>query len=691
MNKFTLLAMAVGLVGLSGLSGCNSSDKAQEVTPRADTSITPTGPLALRNMATDVGNTVLSSDAVDVPAGEGISNLIDGDPTSKFLSFAPSATVLFTADIPYIIKGYNLISANDQPKRDPALWTLEASTDGNNWVELDSQNGQTFAGRAAKNQYDLSSNEVAYRYYRFSFTHFSTDDFNADILQIGELELMVKSDKPVVAFKTDKSRAEVGEAVIFLDQSLANPTSWVWTFEGGTPATSTEQHPTVTFATPGPKTVTLEATNDKGSNTLQKEQQLWVWDPANPWAGFPLPQVTQVKTDPTHAGQVAFDRVIPELTEHIHQVSQGVAKMLYHNVTEIPLFKTVTFETGHYDFPAAKGGNDTDMLLMMDLDHLANMAANGDEALRDEVLGMLWHELTHGYSGAPQTGQYQVGDEYHTFLESVADFVRIEAGYNEHKRSGVKWVTDWNTDAYNQTSFFLEWVANSHKSIAFIKLFIQQAAEQPEWRFDAAFKAILGDNRGVQVLWDEYQHEYLQNALGLQPPFPTPVEGFRNFAVDEGVVVSVNATDIDFWGEGVDKLIDNNVSVKFNAVIEQPWWFPADLTINDVDNVAVVIELPQDQLLQKYSLTTGNDNPTRDPSFWTVEGSADAENWTVLSEGQYPANPQRLTTYHYDVDDHQTAYRFYQFTFENTQQGEGVGGDNGRLVQIGELALLTGE
>ncbi|NUN99994.1 MAG: PKD domain-containing protein, partial [Saprospiraceae bacterium] len=39
--------------------------------------------------------------------------------------------------------------------------------------------------------------------------------------------------------------------VTFNDQSSGNITGWLWTFEGGTPATSTVQNPTVTYSQPG--------------------------------------------------------------------------------------------------------------------------------------------------------------------------------------------------------------------------------------------------------------------------------------------------------------------------------------------------------------------------------------------------------------------------------------------------------
>ncbi|HMN05636.1 MAG TPA: M43 family zinc metalloprotease [Flavobacteriales bacterium] len=50
----------------------------------------------------------------------------------------------------------------------------------------------------------------------------------------------------------------------------ATATSWQWTFDGGNPATSTQENPTVTFSEPGAHNVTLTVSNDQGSNTISK-------------------------------------------------------------------------------------------------------------------------------------------------------------------------------------------------------------------------------------------------------------------------------------------------------------------------------------------------------------------------------------------------------------------------------------
>jgi hypothetical protein len=67
-----------------------------------------------------------------------------------------------------------------------------------------------------------------------------------------------------------------GENVNFLDFSTAGSTSWNWTFPGGTPETSTEQNPVVTYANPGEYNVTLIVTNGMATDTLVKENYVWV-------------------------------------------------------------------------------------------------------------------------------------------------------------------------------------------------------------------------------------------------------------------------------------------------------------------------------------------------------------------------------------------------------------------------------
>ena len=81
---------------------------------------------------------------------------------------------------------------------------------------------------------------------------------------------------PVANFTATSTNISAGDSVNFTDQSTNVPTSWSWTFEGGTPATSTAQNPTVTYSTPGTYNVTLLAGNAAGSDTETKVDYIFV-------------------------------------------------------------------------------------------------------------------------------------------------------------------------------------------------------------------------------------------------------------------------------------------------------------------------------------------------------------------------------------------------------------------------------
>lgn len=54
------------------------------------------------------------------------------------------------------------------------------------------------------------------------------------------------------------------------------PTQWLWEFEGGSPATSIAQNPTVRYSRPGRYSVTLTTSNGSSSHTLTKTDYIYV-------------------------------------------------------------------------------------------------------------------------------------------------------------------------------------------------------------------------------------------------------------------------------------------------------------------------------------------------------------------------------------------------------------------------------
>ncbi len=75
---------------------------------------------------------------------------------------------------------------------------------------------------------------------------------------------------PVAAFSADNEIIclDTNNTVNFTDETVPNATSWFWTFEGGTPGSSTDQNPMVTYDANGMYDVTLEVTNSFGTDTV---------------------------------------------------------------------------------------------------------------------------------------------------------------------------------------------------------------------------------------------------------------------------------------------------------------------------------------------------------------------------------------------------------------------------------------
>ncbi len=98
---------------------------------------------------------------------------------------------------------------------------------------------------------------------------------------------------PIADFQLPSFSVCEGANVTFKDfSSNAVIDSWEWTFQDGSPATSTSQNPTVSFTSPGWKTVTLKATNSAGTGEISK--QIYV---RGNWADFNGPKQLDMEDD----------------------------------------------------------------------------------------------------------------------------------------------------------------------------------------------------------------------------------------------------------------------------------------------------------------------------------------------------------------------------------------------------------
>ncbi len=89
---------------------------------------------------------------------------------------------------------------------------------------------------------------------------------------------------PQADFVADVTDGCIPMTVNFTDLSVNTPSSWSWTFPGGSPATSNQQNPTVIYNTPGIYDVILQVVNGAGSDVSTRINYIEVAGP--PVVGF---------------------------------------------------------------------------------------------------------------------------------------------------------------------------------------------------------------------------------------------------------------------------------------------------------------------------------------------------------------------------------------------------------------------
>jgi PKD repeat protein len=97
-----------------------------------------------------------------------------------------------------------------------------------------------------------------------------------------ETVVVIATEGPIAAFTAMAEEGCAPFVVEFENLSSQNAETFEWTFEGGDPATSNEENPTVTYNAPGVYSVTLTVTNANGSDTSTEMDYIIVNDVPTP-------------------------------------------------------------------------------------------------------------------------------------------------------------------------------------------------------------------------------------------------------------------------------------------------------------------------------------------------------------------------------------------------------------------------
>ena len=173
---------------------------------------------------------------------------------------------------------------------DAILGYMEDCLDGIHGIVTDSQTGQPIQGVKVKvlnhdnDNYSTVTSHEAGDYHRvikggtytvqYSKAGYCTERRNVTIADGQRINLDIQltpGDCLIADFTANRTAISAGQTVSFTDISEGSSiNSRSWQFEGGSPATSTQQNPTITYNTPGVYTVTLTVSNQSSSDTETK-------------------------------------------------------------------------------------------------------------------------------------------------------------------------------------------------------------------------------------------------------------------------------------------------------------------------------------------------------------------------------------------------------------------------------------
>jgi Zinc metalloprotease (elastase) len=88
--------------------------------------------------------------------------------------------------------------------------------------------------------------------------------------------IMPNNSRPEARFSSNLQLVAKGDSIMFKDETLNTPVSWLWNFYGGKPTFSNLRNPVVVYENPGTYTVSLTVTNAFGKDTLVRQDYIQV-------------------------------------------------------------------------------------------------------------------------------------------------------------------------------------------------------------------------------------------------------------------------------------------------------------------------------------------------------------------------------------------------------------------------------
>ncbi|OAB39103.1 hypothetical protein PMSD_04000 [Paenibacillus macquariensis subsp. defensor] len=659
MRKIGLLCLAALIISTGLFTG---QERAEAATP----------------IETHLINRALDGGIVSASNDYNKQYAFDNDRTSDWNDSANKAWIQykFADNQAYTINSYSITSRFASPVN----WTLQGSNDGILWTPIDTRQNIAFGKDSDSTLSFAINNTTAYSYYKFDLENDFRSVQGYPLLAVNEIEIFdgttYTTYLPTITASgenapngrkenaidgTSKTKWQTNENNGWLEIDYGNPIliegysisaannlkqadPRSWTLRGSNDAitwTDIDMQSNEIFIKRHQKNhyfvnpshayqyYRLELQNNSGDTLQIGEVSL---SSTNDILHSINPIVEIQNSDATGNNFDLFNQTLVNPDQEVKAIVRDIVSTLYNNPSELnynPKKIVINIDSNYGGIAEAYQSMAlirVSSAYIKDSYDRFSTDPNANKLLKEELKGMLIHELTHLYQ-----------NQGLGMTEGIADGVRLELGY--HDRYTPSKGGTWD-GGYTTTGNFLRWISDN-KHPGFLRdVNLSMNTSNKVWTKEA-FKKITGED--VDSLWDQYQKSDL---------FPT-----------------IKASGENSPNERKENAIDANSNTKWQTN-ENSGWLEIDY------NVPI--------LINGYSITSANDLTQADPTNWTLRGSNNGITWRWLDmkENQYFSDRQQEKYYNLNpniVDKETATFRYYRLELQN---------NSGDKLQLGEVKLF---
>jgi hypothetical protein len=535
------------------------------------------------------------------------------DRLSDEVVFSASATdqvwIKYESAHPALLSGYALASGNGATDANPKSWKLQASNNGTDWVDIDTQTNQTFADRCQLKKYALSVSEQ-YKYFRLIVTE--RNGSNSE-LRLAEWQLYgsvlsandITSDGGTLTAQyagtsTDNNYEKLTDKTVGTKYNVDNSNFW---FQYKAQAQYKLTSYSITSAN-------VESGSNPKSWTLNGSLNGSTWEAINSQTNQVFASAGSTQTY-TCTPDKAFNYYRLQVTEN-----NGAANT---QIAEWQLFGDFYYDYYYQDFTKSGG----------------ILSSSTNEAGINMIQALTDNNAATSYSVAAAT--LPVWIQYESAIPVAVMGYSITSSGESSQYDPKSWKLQGSTDGITWKD------VDMRSNIIFDTRYLQRkftTTSNPTYNHFRLHITAANSGEVKIAEWQIYglyinRYEVTSNPGGI---LTTQWPG-KNEA---------NASD---------KLIDKNKDAKFYDEGRKSFW--------------AIYESTRPAKLTAYSLVSANDYVNRDPKTWTLYGSNNKTTWSVIDRQENQLFIYRLSTLYYPVST-AVKYKYFKLDVEENLGEKGI-------------------